>query len=251
MKSSLLSVRSVFSTNPTAKNKALTQELMRRLYAGQNVSLYGPLDTGKSTVLRLLADAIGSEKAVIHVDFVDEMDLFGRSTIHIALDRIGAEEIPERRAQAIRLLHELAAKPIVLLVDHLTAAVIPEDIQALTPAAMNWLSQQLLDLKLLAESGALSMCVAFDEISAEVNLINFMTTKLPNGRPALDRLGPILIYNHHELYCDHTRQEVLDFLSEVGIGPASEFASVISDQNIIGTVLREIDRILANRSKAH
>jgi energy-coupling factor transporter ATP-binding protein EcfA2 len=214
------------------------------LYAGENVSLYGPLDTGKSTVLRLLADAIGNEKAVIYVDFVDEMDVFGGSTIQIALDRIGAKEIPERRGQAIRLLHELAAKPIVLLVDHLTAVVIPEDIQALTPMATNWLGQQLFDLKLLAESGGLSICVAFDEISAEVNLINFITAKLPNGRPALHRLRPILIYNHHELYCDHTRQEVVDLLCEVGIEPVPDFAPVISDQNRIGEVLREIDRML-------
>jgi len=249
MKSSPISIRKLFPSHPTAKNKALVQELMRRLHAGGNASLYGPLDTGKSTVLRLLADEIGDEKAVIHVDFADEMDVFGRSTIHIALDRIGAREIPKRRGQAIRLLHELAAKPILLLVDHLTAVAIPEDIQALTPTAKCWLSQQLLDLKLLAESGELSMCVAFDEISTWVNLIDFMIAELPNGRPALDRLRPILTYNNHEFYCDHTRQEVLDLLSEVGIELTAELASVISDQNRIGVVLREIDQILADCGK--
>lgn len=245
MKSSPVSIRKLFSSHPTAKNKALVQELMRRLHAGGNVSLYGPPDTGKSTVLQLLAGAIGDEKAVIHIDFVDEMDMYGRSTIHIALDRIGARDIPKRRGQGIRLLHELADKPISLLVDHLTAVAIPEDIQALPPTARHWLSQQLLDLKLLAESGELSMCVAFDEISTEVDLIDFMIKELPNGRPALDRLGPILTYNRHELYCDHTRQEVLDLLSEVGMELTAELTPVISDQNRIGVVLREIDQILA------
>jgi len=251
MKSSPASVRKLFSTHPTSKNKALVQELMRRLHAGGNASLYGPPDTGKSTVLRLLANAIGDEKAVIHVDFVDEMDVFGRSTIDVALDRVGAKQIPERRGQAIRLLHGLAAKPIMLLVDHLTPVAIPEDIEALTPMARNWLSQQLLDLKLLAESGEISMCIALDEISTEANLIDFMATKLPIGRSALDRFKPILMYNQHELFCDHTQQEVLDLLSEVGVEISAELASVIEDRNRIGIVLREIDQILASRGKAH
>jgi len=68
-----VSVAQRFSAHPTARHRALVEELARRLHAGENMSLYGPLDTGKSALLRLLGEQMGEEKAVIYVDFADEI----------------------------------------------------------------------------------------------------------------------------------------------------------------------------------
>jgi hypothetical protein len=247
MNSSEFSIRNLYSSKLTPKNDLLLNELQHRLLTGGNLSIYGPVNTGKSTMLELLAQRNSDNKAVVKLDFLDQMFIFEKSTIHMALDKVGVKAKPDSRIQSIQLLQEQVDKPILLLADHLTIPIFPEDIQTLTKSsiAMNWLSQQLLDFKLLAESKDIALCVALDEISPDFNLVNFLISNLPNGKPVLDRLQPIILYNQHPYYRDHLMDEVLDFLNQFDIDLPEKVSTVIKDRNRIGKVLGDIENTLA------